>query len=167
MLCWSRYLCSFQVMKLPFVFVLGFWLVVDAHNVIQGFHFHTYFFQNNEKHQEEVRSLRQIIEREIKTGILGNCSLNHLNSGPVGPHTIGSFETCCNVSSVGHGVSFFMQNRGKFSILLHPLTTSEMKDHSERAFWLGQKLPLDLATLSHKLHETPICPVYGNMSGVF
>ena len=147
--------------------VLGVSLAIEAHEVIQGYHFHTYFFQDNKDHARKAQGLRDLIHREITSGILGNCSMNHLNMNPIGPHPIGSWETCCNVSSVGPGVSFFMQKRGEFSVLLHPLTTSEVIDHSERAFWLGQKMPLDLQVLSPELHHTPICPIYGNSSRFF
>ena len=132
--------------------------------VIQAFHFHTYFLQENRVKVHEVKELRELISKEIATGGLRNCSLNHLNLGPRGPHPIGSFETCCNVSSLDAATSFFMKNHGKFSVLLHPLTKQQLKDHTERAMWIGLPMPLDVEILDPVLDETPICPVYGNVS---
>jgi len=151
-------------MKSALVFLVIILASVEAHNVIHGFHFHTYFFQNNDDHTKGARSLREIIHQEIASGVLANCSMNHLNLNPVGPHPIGSWETCCNVTSVGPAVSFFMQNRGQFSVLLHPLTVSEVIDHTERAFWLGQRMPLDTHVLSNDHHTAQICPVYKNIT---
>ncbi len=85
------------------------------------------------------------------------CRLNHVNYGPRGPHPIGSYETCCNSSALSHGVSWFMQNRGNLSILLHPLTRWEIIDHTDRAMFLGQSLPLDLSVLSWDLGEPDKC----------
>lgn len=137
---------------------------VAAVDVMNAFHFHTYFWQQNQVSVEDVRDLRQLIQKEIEAGGLTNCSLNHLNMQPIGPHPIGSFETCCNVTSLHLAVSFFMRQHGKFSVLLHPLTRQEVRDHTEHAFWMGMPLPLDLSSLSPMLEKTPICPVYSNVT---
>lgn len=79
---------------------------------------------------------------------------------PIGPHVIGSYETCCNETVLNGAVSWFMQNHGNLSVLLHALTRYEVLDHTYRAFWLGQKLSLDLTPLSPDLGEEPICPHY-------
>jgi DOPA 4,5-dioxygenase len=145
------------------VFLITPITISKSSHVIQGFHFHTYFFQDNRESKADVQEFRKLVFREITTGFMRNCSMNHLNLKPIGPHPIGSFETCCNISSLGPGVSFFMKNHGKFPILLHPLTESEVLDHSDRAFWMGQKLPLDFSGLSPELHRID-CPIYQNVS---
>ena len=94
-------------------------------------------------------------------GGLGDCSLNHLNLRPIGPHPIGSFETCCNATSLHAAISFFERNHRKFSVLLHPLTPQQYTDHTERAFWIGQALNLDLHGFTHDLDRAPVCPDYG------
>lgn len=124
---------------------------------IWGFHFHTYYFPASQR--ALVNDFYSLVSSEIKPGgQLANCALNHLNIAPVGPHPIGSFETCCNATALPKAISFFMKNRGKFPILLHPLTTSEVIDHTQRAMWMGPKVPLDLTPLSEELHQTPHCP---------
>lgn len=70
---------------------------------------------------------------------------------PVGPHPIGSFETCCNKTSISSGLTWFMENHGNLSILLHPLTRYEVIDHTHRAMFLGKPLPLDVSVLSSDL----------------
>ncbi len=44
-------------------------------------------------------------------------------------------------------MSFFAINRGDFSILIHPRTREELKDHTARAIWLGPPVPLKVEIL--------------------
>jgi DOPA 4,5-dioxygenase len=129
-------------------------------NEIGAYHFHTYFFQKNDMNSDQALKLRVRILDEIENGDLKDCSLNIVNYGPRGPHPIGSYETCCNRTSITSGISWFMSNRGNLSILLHPLTRFEVDDHTARAMWLGQSMPLDLSALSPILPEPPTCPHY-------
>lgn len=136
--------------------IIGSAVAVD---LIQGFHFHTYFLQRNKVHVEEIKELRKLIENEIENGVLHECSLNKLNMEPLGPHPIGSFETCCNATSLDAAVSFFMQNRRHFSVLLHPLTTEQLVDHRDRAMWMGMPQQLDLGFLQPVLLKVDTCHV--------
>lgn len=149
-------------MKFLVLFALSTLVVIEAHEVIQGFHFHTYFFQNNAEESRRIQEVRDLVHKEIVSGRMGSCVMESLHKEPIGPHPIGMFNTCCNVSSVGTGVSFFMQYRGSLSVLLHPLTKSEYIDHTERPFWLGQSLPLDVSDLPHERHEVDHCGHYYN-----
>lgn len=147
-------------------------------SVITGYHFHTYFFQNNDDSVNEallfrwakfisVRSelfffqssdiLRSDKIRELSETQLAGCRLNAVNFGPRGPHPIGSYETCCNASAINTATSFFMQNHGNLTIFLHPLTRHEVLDHTTRAMWLGTDMKIDVSTLSHDLTEAPKC----------
>jgi aromatic ring-cleaving dioxygenase len=50
----------------------------------------------------------------------------------------------------GAFVPWLVINRGPLSALLHSNTTAEgeeLRNHSQRATWLGERLPLDLAIL--------------------
>ncbi|MBE3044470.1 DOPA 4,5-dioxygenase family protein [Candidatus Bathyarchaeota archaeon] len=72
---------------------------------------------------------------------------------PVGPHPVGMFEV--NVftpAQFGAFVSWLAIHRGPLSALIHPnvipaegdsKAACELRDHSERATWMGQQLPLD------------------------
>jgi len=104
---------------------------------------------------------RVAIQDEIDKGFLANCRLNRINLGPRGPHPIGSYETCCNKTSISPALSWFMLNHGNLSILLHPLTRFEVRDHTDRSMFLGPRVPLDTSVLADDLgdnldHCTPI-----------
>ena len=86
----------------------------------------------------------------------------------IGTHTFGSYETCCNASALSPAISWFMNNRGNLSVLLHPLTRYEVIDHTTRAMWLGPSIPLDLGALKADLgSETAVdhCQLTDNGAG--
>ena len=54
----------------------------------------------------------------------------------------------------GAFVSWLVINRGPLSCLVHPNTSeSAERDHSQRATWLGEKLPLDLEGMARMMRE--------------
>ena len=69
-----------------------------------------------------------------------------IRDGPIGPHTVGMFEV--NVftpQQFGAFVSWLVINRGPLSALVHPNTNMEERDHTQRATWMGEQMPLDLS----------------------
>lgn len=142
------------------IILTSLFLQVLAQEEIGAYHFHTYYFQDNAGAKANAVQFRNRVIEQVSNGLgLTDCAVNKLNIVPIGPHPIGSFETCCNKSSLASAVSWFMLNRNPSnSVLLHPLTKSEVVDHTTRAFWLGQKMPLDTSKLDSTLHETPTCP---------
>lgn len=47
----------------------------------------------------------------------------------------------------GAFIPWLVINRGPLSALVHPNTDDELRDHSQRATWLGERVPLDLGIL--------------------
>lgn len=82
---------------------------------------------------------------------------------PVGPHPVAMFEV--NVftpAQFGAFVAWLAIWRGPLSALIHPNTTVhpgeaanevELRDHTERAIWMGERLPLDWAPFRPQSHE--------------
>lgn len=95
--------------------------------------------------------------KELTSTQLVGCRLNKVNFGPRSPHPIGSYETCCNASTINAAQSFFMKNHGNLSILLHPLTRNEVLDHTSHAMWLGKDMPLDISVLNDDMLEPEKC----------
>ena len=72
---------------------------------------------------------------------------------PVGPHPVAMFEV--NVFTplqFGTFISWLAVHRGPLSVLIHPNclaaegeseVEAALRDHSERAIWMGERLPLD------------------------
>lgn len=69
---------------------------------------------------------------------------------PVGPHPVAMFEVnLFTPAQFGAFVPWLVINRGPLSALIHPNTvkTEELRNHTQRATWLGERIPLDLRTL--------------------
>ena len=45
----------------------------------------------------------------------------------------------------GAFIPWLVINRGPLSALVHPNTDEEERDHTQRATWMGEKLPLDVS----------------------
>ncbi|KAL1586056.1 hypothetical protein WHR41_04862 [Cladosporium halotolerans] len=108
-----------------------------------GFDIHIYFQQTSESQTTYAKQLHERIRREFP-----ELRVYSLFERPIGPHPIGMFEV--NVftpEQFGAFVSWLVVWRGPLSALVHPNTGEDLRDHSQRATWLGQPFPLDLGLL--------------------
>lgn len=117
---------------------------------IKEWHFHVYFYQNNEKSVNEAYKLRNNLIKQINKGYFKLVPLERINHQPIGPHIIASYEVWVPKEYFWKAFSWFTLNRNRLSILIHPLTSEEKKDHDERSVWMGKQLPLDLDMLKDK-----------------
>lgn len=129
---------------------------LDGHGEIKEFHFHVYFYQTNAASRAHALSLRDDILRLTKEGYFHAVPLETYNDVPRGPHPIGSYEVWCPKERFSRTYSYFAMNRRELSVLVHPLTREEVKDHSERAVWMGQSFGLDLSRLTPVLDKVPL-----------
>jgi DOPA 4,5-dioxygenase len=60
----------------------------------------------------------------------------------IGPHTQSNFEVVIDKKALGEVMQFLQMNRDHLSVLVHPHTGDEMRDHHESALWLGDPVPL-------------------------
>jgi len=69
---------------------------------------------------------------------------------PIGQHTLPMFEVnLFTPAQFGAFIPWLVVNRGPLSALVHPNTDDgdELRAHSQRATWLGERIPLDLNML--------------------
>ena len=67
---------------------------------------------------------------------------------PVGPHPVAMFEVnLFTPAQFGAFIPWLVMNRGPLSVLIHPNTVpyEEERNHSERATWIGERIPLDFS----------------------
>lgn len=119
------------------------------------FHFHTYFFQNNEESKLKAYQLYHTIKKNDDHGHFV-AKVGKFNIHSRGPHPIGSWETWVPVEYFTDLYKYFLHERNGMSVLIHPLTKLEMKDHTTDAVWMGEPLPLDLSVLKEELPEIPL-----------
>lgn len=75
---------------------------------------------------------------------------------PVGPHSVAMFEVnIFTPAQFGAFIPWLVINRGPLSALVHPNTSEEERDHTQRATWMGDRIPLDLSLFKNmkKLEE--------------
>jgi len=124
-------------------------------NEVKEWHFHIYFHQRNPDEHKAALVLRDSVLRLRRDGAFVAVPLYRVNTDPIGPHPAGSYEIWCPSESFAAVFSYLCLNRGDLSILVHPLTTEERKDHEIRNAWIGPSFPLDLSTLTIKSKEVP------------
>ncbi|CZT14353.1 uncharacterized protein RCC_00330 [Ramularia collo-cygni] len=110
-----------------------------------GFDIHIYYLQSKESQVRYATELHERVRREFP-----ELRVYQLWDGPVGPHPIAMFEV--NVFTplqFGAFVSWLVIHRGPLSALIHPNTGggNALRDHTQRATWLGQPYPLDTVPL--------------------
>ena len=71
--------------------------------------------------------------------------LGRWHDRPVGPHSKPMYQVAFAPQLFGQVVPFLMLNRRGLDILVHPESgLGHAGDHTTRAAWLGQPLPLDV-----------------------
>jgi DOPA 4,5-dioxygenase len=133
---------------------------VDLQDVLQSeikeWHFHIYFHQKNEKERQAALELQDAVLRLRRDGAFLVVPLRNVYFEPMGPHPVGSIGIWCPSESFVSLFSYVCMNRGELSVLVHPITKEEMKDHVTRSAWIGPPFPLDLSELVEKFEETPL-----------
>eukprot|EP01135_Chromosphaera_perkinsii_P003795 Nk52_evm41s255 gene=Nk52_evmTU41s255 len=125
------------------------------HESIKEFHAHLYWEIGNEKQYECAMHIRNALEKEFvrpqehnnhnNNGIV----LGNVNKGKRGPHTKASMEIIIPKELVGAVVTALQLLRGEeISVLLHPLSGDDLKDHTTYAMWMGTPVELNL-TIFH------------------
>jgi DOPA 4,5-dioxygenase len=68
---------------------------------------------------------------------------------PRGPHPISNALVIFKPDQFEYVVPYLMLNREGLDVLVHPLRTDAVEDHSSCAIWLGNPVELKLHTLPH------------------
>ncbi|MCJ1393859.1 hypothetical protein MMC18_006735 [Xylographa bjoerkii] len=106
-----------------------------------GFDVHIYHFQRNPEQSTHARALWERIRREFP-----ELRIYRFFDKPIGPHPVAMFEVnLFTPAQFGAFISWLVIHRGPLSVLIHPNTEEEERDHTQRATWMGERLPLDLS----------------------
>lgn len=135
---------------------------------MSGHNWHGFNQQNNPDQVAYARALYERVRREciinppifcfpavsekrsgywLQWPIVPELRIYRFFEGPLGPHPIAMFEVnIFTPAQFGAFIPWLIINRGPLSALLHPNTDEEEEErnHTQRATWLGDKIPLDL-----------------------
>ena len=114
-------------------------VLADATPTIHGFHAHVYF------NAETVNQARDLCTAAAARFAV---KMGRVHEKPVGPHRDWSCQLAFRPAVFGELIPWLAMNRGGLVVFVHPLSDHEMKDHRDRALWMGAVRPLDLGVLS-------------------
>lgn len=110
---------------------------------------HVYFLQSDPFQTQFATELWERVRREFP-----ELRIYKLWDRPIGPHYTGMFEVnLFTPEQFGAFIPWLVINRGPLSALLHPNTGDDVRDHSQRATWLGEQLPLNLRLLRKVIEQ--------------
>ena len=110
------------------------------------FHSHIYFDHTAQECIAEARAFMALIQKSYAT--TDHLEVHSFIPAPAGPHPCGSFEILFTREIFTDFISWLMFMRPeRLNILTHPLSRSQVLDHTVRAIWLGKPLPIDRTML--------------------
>lgn len=101
---------------------------------IASFHAHLYFDPSVER--EAALAIRSAIAERFSV------RLGTVWDRPVGPHSRAMYQVAFAPELFGSFVPWLMLNRRGLSVLVHPNTANQKRDHLDDALWLGEPLAL-------------------------
>lgn len=120
----------------------------DAASRTWLFHSHAYFDDSVSARVEEARAFMKRIQDTFAAN--PHVEVHSFIPFAIGPHPRGSFEVLFTREAFAEYVTWMMFARPDgIDILVHPLTRSQVLDHTFRAFWLGMPLTVAMAPLEH------------------
>lgn len=123
----------------------------DLKTVVEGrtreWHFHIYFLTQSPVETAAALALRDAVLRLRRDGAFVAVPLFRVNEYPMGPHPAGSYEIWVPDSSFSDVFFYLASNRGNLSVLVHPLTADQRRDHELRNGWMGTPWPIYLDPL--------------------
>jgi aromatic ring-cleaving dioxygenase len=101
------------------------------------YHAHVYCTHDERELCNQIRSALLAAVPEIAVA-------GPVRARPVGPHPLPMFEAWFDGDYLDKVTDWLAAHRGHLSVLIHPLSGSEIDDHTKYAKWLGTPQPLDL-----------------------
>jgi aromatic ring-cleaving dioxygenase len=102
-------------------------------------HYHAHIYYDPAASRERANALRERIGAKFPDAKLGRW-----HDEPVGPHPQSMYQVAFPSEMLASFLPWLMLNRNGLTILLHPETGEDYRDHTEHAVWFGAVLPLRL-----------------------
>lgn len=105
---------------------------------IVGWHAHVYFDANT------LAQARALCEAAAARFPL---KMGRVHERPVGPHPDWSCQLAFRAERFAEVIPWLALHRGGLTVFIHPITGQDLRDHRDRAIWMGAVRPLDLSVL--------------------
>ena len=105
----------------------------------RGYHAHIYY--DPAKTRSTAVRVCAVIGEKFTVEFVG------FRDEPVGPHPVANVQVIFKPDQFQPVVEWLMLHRDGLDVLIHPLTSDSVDDHSIYAMWLGTPVPLKLDTL--------------------
>ena len=121
-----------------------------------SWHVHITFMLTNKGQIQRADELRDKVRKHFGDHLGPDCKDRYDNTRfcliydhpiniTLGPFPIGEWSLWVPNTYLGMVIPWMSQNRGEFSLLVHPNTGCEYEDHDKWAFWVGPKWNLDFS----------------------
>jgi aromatic ring-cleaving dioxygenase len=107
---------------------------------VAAYHAHVYY--DPRATRGRAQALRRRVAAQFPQARLGRW-----HDELVGPHPQSMFQIAFPAEMLGSFLPWLMLNRDGLTILLHPETGDDYRDHTDHACWFGAVLPLRLDAL--------------------
>ena len=123
----------------------GMRVPADDARSIAAYHAHVYY--DPAKTRASAERLRQRVG-----ALFPDAKLGRWHDALVGPHTQSMYQIAFPSGMLASFVPWLMLNRDGLTILLHPETGDDYRDHTAHAAWFGAVLPLRLEAFENLRH---------------
>lgn len=107
-------------------------------SLITGYHAHVYF---DEATVEQARVLCEEAGKQFSV------TVGRMHHRPIGPHRSWSCQLAFSRNEYADLLTWLALNRNGLTILIHPLSGSDLLDHTDYASWMGEPQALKLDVL--------------------
>lgn len=104
-------------------------------SLIKGYHAHVYF---DESTIEQAKALCEAAGKKFAA------TVGRMHHRPIGPHPSWSCQLAFDRNNHTDLLTWLALNRNGLTILIHPLTGNDLKDHTNYASWMGEPQALNL-----------------------
>lgn len=105
---------------------------------IRDWHAHVYF-------DADSRDAAWALRETIATALAGLVEIGRFHEKPVGPHPMGSYQLAIAAAAFTPVIAWLALHHGALDVFIHPNTGDDLRDHRDRALWIGRSYALNLS----------------------
>ena len=105
-------------------------------NIHKAYHAHVYFEQKTCEFASDLFT---------EAGKLFGLKVGTVHQKAIGPHPVWSCQIIFSARHFDEFIPWLDENRKNLTVLVHAITSDDLRDHTEFAYWLGDSVELNLS----------------------